>query len=255
MLAKKVLVTLAVVSFGWSSVDSALAEGGTIKGVAKWEGALPKPPGPIPTGADPHCQKLHEKEPLLSEKLIVNKNNTLKNVFLYVKSGLPAGKKWDVPKEPVVLDQVGCHYVPHIFGIMVGQGLLIRNSDDTNHNIHAMPKNNDEFNKSQSQKGMEFTQTFKNSEIMLPFKCDVHPWMSAYCAVLEHPFFAVTDENGAFEIKGLPDGTYVLATWQEEKRLKPQEQTVTITGGAVQNVEFTFSKGRKGAESEEGGEE
>ena len=243
MLGKRTIVA-ALMGAMVCSVSVALADGGTIKGVAKWEGKAPSRQ-PIQVDADPECAKLHVNSPLLSEKLVINENSTVPGMFVYIKSGLPAGKTWDVPSEPVVLNQKGCHYEPHVFGVMAGQDLIVRNSDNTAHNINTNPKNNDGFNKGQPKKGMEFTESFDTPEMMIRIKCDVHSWMSAYCAVMEHPFFATTDENGAFEITGLPDGTYVLATWAERFKKKGQEMTVTISGGETQEVEFVFKKPSK----------
>ena len=242
MLGKRTIVAALMVAM-MCSVSVTLADGGTIKGVAKWEGKAPSRK-PIQVDADPHCAKVRANDPLLSEKLVINENSTVRDVFVYVKSGLPAGKTWTVTEEPVVLNQTGCHYEPHVFGIMVGQELKVKNSDNTAHNINTKPKNNQGFNNGQPKKGMEFTKTFDTPEQMIKFKCDVHPWMSAYCAVMEHPFFATTDENGNFEITGLPDGTYVLATWGERFK-KGQEMTVTVTGGETQEVEFVFKKPSK----------
>jgi len=242
MLGKRTIGATLMVAMA-CSVSVALADGGTIKGVAKWEGKAPSRK-PIQVTADPNCVKLRKNNPLLSEKLVINQNDTVRDVFVYVKSGLPAGKTWDVAADPVVLNQKGCHYEPHVFGIMVGQELQILNSDATAHNIHALPKLNEEFNSSQAQKGMRLSKTFDTAEKMFKFKCDVHPWMSAYCSVMEHPFFATTDEDGNFEITGLPDGTYVLSTWAERFK-KGQEMTVTISGGETQEVEFVFKKPSK----------
>ncbi len=242
MLDKRTIVAALMVAMV-SSASVALADGGTIKGVAKWEGKAPSRK-PIQVDADPNCAKLHVNAPLLSEKLVINENSTVRDVFVFVKSGLPAGKTWDVTDEPVVLNQKGCHYEPHVFGIMVGQELKVLNSDNTAHNINTSPKNNQGFNNGQPKKGMEFTKTFDTPEQMVKFKCDVHPWMNAYCAVMEHPFFATTDEDGNFEITGLPDGTYVLGTWAERFK-KGQEMTVTISGGETQEVEFIFKRPSK----------
>ena len=224
---------------------SSLPDGGKILGVAKWDDK-PYTQNPIPgvEGADPHCTKMHKKNPILSEKLIINPNNTVKDVFVYVKSGLPTGQIWPVPSEPVVLDQKGCRYVPHVFGIMVDQELLILNSDETPHNVHALPKLNDEFNRSQSKKGLKLSKTFDTAEMMFKFKCDVHSWMNAYCAVMEHPFYTTTDEKGIFEITGLPDGEYIIATWHERFK-KGQERRVTIMGGESKEVEFVFKRPKK----------
>ncbi len=228
-----------------SGVAVAMADGGTIKGVAKWEGK-PYVQKPLPgvAGAVPYCTEAHKKNPILNEKLVVNANSTVRDVFVYVKSGLPTGKTWPAPDEPVVLDQNGCHYVPHVFGIMVNQELLIPNSDDTAHNVHALPKLNAEFNRSQTKKGMELSRTFDTVEMMFKFKCDVHPWMSAYCAVMEHPFFDTTDENGNFEITDLPDGDYVITTWAERFK-KGRDMPVTIKNGETKEVEFVFKRPKK----------
>ena len=111
-------------------------------------------------------------------------------------------------------------------------------------NIHAIPKINDEFNKGQPKKGMKFTETFATPEMMVKIKCDVHPWMAAYCGVMDHPFYGTTDANGNFTITGLPNGEYVIATWHERFK-KGQEMTVTINGGETQEVEFIFKRPKK----------
>ena len=113
-------------------------------------------------------------------------------MFVYVKDGL-GDRTFTAPQTPVVLDQKGCKYMPHVFGAQVGQPVKIVNSDGTLHNVHAVPKENTEFNFGQPLKGMESTQTFTKAEIMVPFRCDVHGWMSAYGGIVPHPFFAVTE--------------------------------------------------------------
>lgn len=242
MLIRRVVVVALTMLV---TVSVAQAQGsGVIKGVAKWDGKMMKRK-PIQTTADPNCAKMYKNSPLLTEKLIINDNDTVRNVFVYVKSGLPDGKTWPVPSEPVVLDQKGCHYEPHVFGIMAGQELLIRNSDGTAHNINAQPKNNNPFNLGQPQKGMETKKMFANAELMVPFKCDVHNWMNAYCAVMDHPFFAVTNEKGEFEITGLPSGTYTLETWHEHKKLGSQTLEVEVVDGGEATAEFVFKGPKK----------
>ena len=129
----------------------------------------------------------------------------------HVKSGLE-GKTFPVPSEPVVLDQNGCIYVPHVIGIQVGQTLQIVNSDETLHNIHAMPKNNKEFNIGQPVKGLKTDRTFDAVEVMVPFKCDVHKWMNAYVGVVDHPFFGTTGEAGSFELHEGPSDVAELTS-------------------------------------------
>jgi plastocyanin len=157
-----------------------------------------------------------------------------------VKSGLT--KTFDKPTTAVELHQTGCHYVPHVFGMMAGQRLDIVNDDDTLHNIHAMPtdSNNKEFNKGQPNKGMKSSATFAHPEVMVHFKCDVHPWMSAYVGVLDNPFYSVTGDDGAFSLKGLPAGEYEVAAWQE--KYGEQVQKVKVGDGEAKTIDFKFTK-------------
>ncbi|MFN2387788.1 MAG: carboxypeptidase regulatory-like domain-containing protein, partial [Thermoanaerobaculia bacterium] len=157
--------------------------------------------------------------------------------IVYVKEGVSGN--YPAPSQPVTLDQLGCQYRPHVFGIQAGQPLRILNSDGTLHNIHALPKKNEEFNIGQPFKGMETVKKFDQVEVGLRFKCDVHKWMGAYAAVLNHPFFATSNDQGTFEIKNLPPGNYVIEAWHE--KYPPQTQNVTITGSESKTVDFTFS--------------
>ena len=138
----------------------------------------------------------------------------------------------------VVLDQRGCKYHPHVFGVQVGQPVTILNSDPTLHNVHAVPKANTEFNFGQSSKGMKTTRIFDKPEVMVPFRCDVHGWMAAYGGVVSHPFFAVSKADGSFEIKGLPAGTYTIEVWHE--RLGTQTQTVKVDGKAGVTANLSY---------------
>jgi plastocyanin len=162
----------------------------------------------------------------------------LQNVFVYVKDGLGT-LKFPVPPAPLVLDQKGCQYRPHVFGVQVGQPIEILNSDATLHNIHAWPMANAEFNKGQALQGMKDTHVFSTREVMVPFRCDVHRWMNSFVGVLDHPFFAVTGADGSFSLKGLPPGTYTIEAWHEKFGTK----TASVTVGAKESkdVAFTFS--------------
>ena len=193
------------------------------------------PDAEIRMAADPVCDGLH-KEPVYSEK-VVAADGKLANVFVYVKSGLTGS--YPAPSESALLNQQGCKYTPHVSGIMVGQTLVIRNSDPTLHNVHAMAKKNEEFNQGQPFQDMEIEKTFDTPEVMVPFKCDVHPWMSSYLGVLDHPFFAVTGADGSFSIDGLPAGSYEVEAWHEE--LGARTLTVEVAADGSAQAEFDFS--------------
>ena len=221
------------------SVTMAAGEG-AIAGKVTWEGK-PIRGGKIRMDADPNCAALHKKAPR-NEEIVMTKDGKLRNVFIYVKDGLPE-KKYEVPTEPVVLNQKGCVYKPHIWGVMAGQPITIMNSDDTAHNVHAMPKKNGEFNKPQPKKGLKMTRVFKKAEQHIPIKCDVHPWMGSYCFVMDHPFYAVSAKDGTYEIKGLPPGKYTVAAWQE--KYGTQEGVVEVKDSSAAMLDFKFSKDSK----------
>jgi plastocyanin len=217
------------------AAETAKAEGsGTISGKVTLEGTAP-PMGKIQMAADPVCLQQHTA-PVLSEEVLVNEG-ALQNVLVYVKGGL-SGKGSQAPTTPVVIDQVGCRYHPHVFGIQVGQPLEIRNSDSTLHNINAQPKLNKRFNIAQPVKGMKTVKTFDKPEVGVPFKCNVHPWMGAYASVFDHPFFGVTDANGAFTLTGLPAGTYTVEAWHE--KYGALSQSVTIADQETKSLTFSF---------------
>jgi hypothetical protein len=209
---------------------------GTVSGKINFKGAKPAP-SMIKMNADPKCVKMHSGKDVPSEMVTVNANGTLKDVFIYVKKGLE-GKKFPTPTQKVTIDQQGCSYHPHIFGMMAKQPLEIINSDNTLHNIHALPKSSSPFNLAQLNQGTHMTKTFDKSEVMVKIKCDVHGWMSAYVGVLDHPFYAVSDDKGGFTIKDLPAGSYEIEAWHE----KYGAQTLKVTVGAsdTKTADFTF---------------
>lgn len=186
--------------------------------------------------SDPKCALLHGGEPVLSELRVVSEDGGVQHGFVYVKNP-PAGDH-PVPSEPAVLDQVGCMYVPHILGMRAGQTLNVKNSDETTHNIRSFPKTNKPFNISQPAPGIR-EREFPEPEMEIKVKCDFHPWMTAYVFSMEHPFFAVTDENGNFSIAGLPDGEYTLVAWHEV--WGEQEAAISVANGTAE-ANFTYTE-------------
>ncbi len=211
------------------------ASAGNVTGKINFTGTAPALQ-PIDMGADPTCASSGEK--LNSEDVVANPNGTLANVFVYVKEGLE-GKTFPAPSTPVLMDQKGCHYIPHVQGLQVGQTLQIVNSDSTLHNVHGMPKETKEFNLGMPIQGMKLDRKFDKPEVMVKFKCDVHPWMHAYLGILPHPFFAVSGTEGRYEIKDLPAGSYTLEAWHEKYGV--QSVKVTVEEAGAQNADLTFA--------------
>jgi len=205
----------------------------TVNGTVKFNGTAPKP-AKIDMSQDPACKGNNT-----SESLVVD-NGDVANVFVYVKDGL-GDRTFDVPKDPVTINQQGCQYHPHVLGVMTGQPIKIENSDDTTHNIHPTPKDNREWNESQPPKSAPLDKSFAREEIMLPVKCNQHPWMKMYVNVVKSPFFAVTDKSGKYTIKGLPPGTYTLAFVQE--KLGETDEKVTVGPKDTKTVDVTLKEG------------
>ena len=214
--------------------ESAPTGSAGISGKVTVEGDVPEAEV-IRMNADPVCVRETSGDQL-TEFFLLGEEGALGNVFVYVKEGVSG--KFD-PPPTVTMDQKGCRYTPHVFGVQVGQTLTIVNSDPTLHNVHALPVSNEEFNMGQPVQGMKLDRTFTAEEVMVPFKCDVHGWMNAYVGVLSHPFFAVSGEGGSFSIDNLPAGDYVVEAWHE--KLGTQTQNVTVGDGEKQEISFTFS--------------
>lgn len=232
-VAQRLTETVAVVQ----SVTTAQVPKGTITGTVKFEGDAP-PMRPLPVESDPHCVRIRGDKPLLNEMLVLGEGQTMANVLVRVVSNLPAIEH-PVPSEPVILSQVGCQYTPHVLAVRKGQSIEFHNEDGINHNVHLMPEKNKEMNRAMANAEITFTYETKFAEDVFTIKCDVHSWMKAYCAVLDHPYFAVTGTDGAFTIEGLPPGTYDVEVWHEV--LKTQTASVTITDEGGASIDFTYT--------------
>lgn len=204
-------------------------KGASISGTVKVKGEIKKRKK-IKMDADPKCAALHADAPMMDD-IVVDAEGNVQWAFVYVKKGAEGKKPTDAPK-PAIIDQKGCRYEPHVLGIVVGQDLIIRNSDDLLHNIHALPFTNKEFNFGQPTKGLEEKKQFTAQEVMVKVKCDVHPWMSAWVGVVDHGFFAVTGADGKYAIPGgLSDGKYTVEVWHEGYKSVSSE--VEVKGGAA----------------------
>lgn len=214
----------------WTPAQAA----GTISGTVTFDGPAPAR-RTIKMSADPVCEKANP-EGRLGEVMVVN-DGKLANVFVYIKDGL-GDQKFEVPSEPVIMDQKGCMYSPHVMGVMVGQLFEIHNDDATLHNVHALPEKSPQFNNAMPMQGMTIKKKFSAPEIMVHTKCDVHPWMSAYIGVLPHPFYAVSGADGTFKISNVPAGTYTVEAWHE--LLGTKTGTATVADDGTATLDFTF---------------
>jgi plastocyanin len=217
---------------------------GTITGVVLFTGTKP-PAKPIADIAgNAFCQEQHKGAIPVRDTFVFGTNagrDTLQNVLVYVSKGLE-GKEFEPTKTPVLLDQSGCMYSPHVVAVMTGQTLVVRNSDATLHNVMCTPRENPPFNIGMPVAGGTTNLVFKAPEMKMNTKCFMHPWMSAYIHVLEHPFFAVTGPDGTFTIKGLPPGEYEISVLHEASLMDPAPATasVTIAAGEKKEIEFTY---------------
>lgn len=219
-----------------SSLDEAVR--GTITGKVHFEGR-PYRMGLLDLGGDAACINLHP-DGIKSEDFRVNPDNTLEGVIVYVKKGLSRGYTWPTPTEPIVLDQKGCQYFPHIVVIQTGQPLIIRSSDPFLHNVHGLDGPNSGFNDPMAGPGDLSPKTFSKTEVAKHVKCDVHGWMSSYVAVLPHPFHDITGSDGSFTLSDVPPGKYLLAAWHEKLGELTAEVELEPNGTLTQD--FTFER-------------
>jgi len=221
--------------------------GGTVTGLVRFAG--PKPDVGQISGilgnafCKEHCAGGQAPK---EEKFVFGRNGsdeTLQNVLVFVSKGLE-GKTFPPPKTPVILDQVGCVYTPHVVGVMVGQTLEIRNSDATLHNVMTMPRKNKSFNEGMPVKGGKLEKVFAEAEMKVDLRCFMHPWMLAWVHVLPHPYYAITQEDGRFTIKGLPPGEYEISVLHETSRLQPTANAikVVVKAGETATADFTYKK-------------
>lgn len=210
---------------------------GSISGTIRFTGVRSRPKL-IDMSEDPACVEAHHTK-AYEESVVVNHDGKLANVFLYIKSGLE-GKQFETPQTPVTIDQRGCWFRPRVIGIQVGQPLRVMNSDPVTHNIHPLAEINREWNHSQGPGDPPLARKFIKPEIMIRVKCNIHSWMHAFIGVVDNPYFAVSRDDGSFQIRNLPPGDYVIEAWQE--KLGTQEKNVTVGSSSDAKANFTFRR-------------
>jgi hypothetical protein len=212
------------------------ATSGSVTGIVKFDGTPPNR-RPISMAAAQNCAKLHSS-PVTAEDFVPGANGTLQNVVVYLKGDF---SQYDFPRAtaPVKVDQNGCTYVPHTVALMTGEPLQVSNSDPVTHNVNVVSERRQGWNESQGPGASPFERTFAREEIAIPVKCNVHTWMKFYIAVVSHPYFQVTAQDGAFNLKNVPAGTYTLAAWHELYGTK--EQTITVAAQQQESAAITFT--------------
>ena len=207
---------------------------GTIAGRVTFSGTPPAETE-LRVAGDAACLAEHQG-PVFAGDVRV-RDGKVENAFVYVKDGL-GGRVFELPKEPVTIDQRGCIYHPHVAGAQTGQEIEFLNSDPTLHNVHTLPKNSSPSNFGMSRKGTSRSIRIAKPEVTVPVKCDVHPWMRAYIGVLDHPYFDLTGEDGAFELKNVPAGDYTLGAWHE--RFGTREAKLKVEAGKTSEIAFAY---------------
>ena len=205
-----------------------------ITGKVTLEGAAPEAKEIDMSGVK-ECAALHA-DPVTEPGIVADENGNLANVIVAIKKEEGQDLPGDPSSEPAVLDQQGCMYSPHVVAMMAGQELMVKNSDPFLHNVHALSTVNPAFNFGQPNVDPGKKVESPKAEEVFRVKCDVHPWMSAYVGVFEHPYFAVSKEDGTFSIKAdeLPDGEYTLTFWHEKLATEPVETKITVAGGKAE---------------------
>jgi plastocyanin len=208
---------------------------GSISGKASFIGKAPNAKR-IDISEDEECVKLNKKG-LYDDSLVVNKDGSLPNVFVYIKSGAE-GYVGEAPTEPVVLDQKGCQFAPRVLAVRTRQTIKVTNSDPVTHNVHPVAKNNREWNQSQAPGDPPIERRFGYPEVLIRVKCNVHNWMRSWIAVMDHPYYAITKSDGSFEIPNVAAGDYTIEAWQEA--LGTQEQKVHVDADGKATLAFNF---------------
>ena len=223
---------------GGAAVDATTA--GSISGSIKLDGTAPAP-HKINMAAEPYCTSQHPT-PVNDQSVVTGTGGTLANVVVYVSEDM-SKYSFPTPGTPATIDQKGCMYSPHVVAMMAGQTLKVNNDDKTTHNIHPVPKDNREWNKSQPAGADPLMEVFARPENAIPVKCNVHPWMKAYIFVFKNPYYGVTGDDGKYTISNLPPGTYTVTAWHEQYGTTTQSVTVGAKESKTADLTFKATSG------------
>jgi plastocyanin len=229
-------LALLVLAFAFLSTGKSVIafSGSEVTGTIKLDGVAPHQKG-IDMSKEPSCAAIHKDKPVTTENVVVGSNNGLANVVVYISEGLTGNEA--ASSGTPTWDQKGCQYIPHVMALDAGQHFKVTNSDQTSHNIHPQPTKNSEWNKSQPPGSPAFDVTWANVEVAIPVKCNIHPWMHGYMAVVKGPS-GVSDMNGSYKLENVPPGNYTLTAWQET--YGTQTAKVTVAAGKAATADFTF---------------
>jgi len=208
------------------------ASAGDVTGTVKLSGTPPPEKAITPLKTDPNCGKLVTDAPMTSF-YVTGEGGTLGDAVV-VLEGVSGGSPGS-SAAPLHIDQKGCLYIPYVAAVQTGQKIIVKNSDPVLHNVHSTPEvaGNEEKNLAQMPGGADLDFTFVKPEDFLRFKCDVHPWMFAYVTVVDHPYFAVTGQDGVFKIANVPPGKYTLVAKHRKAGETRQEIEVTDAGATA----------------------
>jgi plastocyanin len=230
------LLVAGVAILTHSSPKVSAASEGKITGTIKLNGTPPHQK-PIDMSKEPSCQAQHAAKPVTTENVVVGSNGGLANVVVYISDGLSPAAAAQVPSQPAEINQKGCQYIPHVVVLDTNQDMKVVNSDQTSHNIHPLPTKNSQWNKSQPPNTPPFDAKFTTEEVAIPVKCNIHPWMHGYIAVVKGPY-GISNDSGTYTIDGVPPGNYTITAWQEE--YGTQTAKVTVAAGKPGTADFTF---------------
>jgi len=237
------LIFTAVVAVGLLASVSAdayeggdVANGGTISGKALFLGDVPARPAIDVTKDKEVCGATEH----LSDLLVVSANKEIKDVIVSIVD-IETGKAIEIPAANPTLDQNGCVFTPHVICVAAGTTVDILNSDSVTHNVHTYPEENSAVNKAQppSLKKIGLETEFGEEDPM-KVSCDYHGWMSAWIGIFEHPYYAVTGDDGSFTLSNIPAGAYEVKAWQED--LGELVKTISVKAGETTTENFEFKK-------------